>query len=325
MDILVNLDHNYLMPTSVMLKSLATNNNDVDIICHAIIDNTVTQDDKQVLLSSFADAKKRQIMFYAVSYDELPNLPLSSNHSFTTSAYFRLFSASLLPPSVEKVIYIDGDALVLDDISNLWAIDLKEEAVAGVLDCNQQPTHYNRLKIESKKGYINGGVLLINLKYWREHNSEYLFRQYLERTIPEYADQDVINFVFQDKKMILPLQYNLTRAYYYKPQFAPFFYYDIKEKLEYARVHPVIVHFTGEDKPWYKDCLHPMTSEFLKYYGMTAWKEVALKKKPFDLKRIVKSFLWKMGVISTDVTINKFVDEYLPISYKTMRSCQKNC
>lgn len=306
MELLVSLDHNYLMPTCVMLKSLAVNNNDVDIHCHAIVDNTITQDDKQVLLFTFANDIKRKLYFYDINYDNLPNLPLPPNHSFSAPAYFRLFSASILPSTVEKVIYIDGDAIVLDDLSDLWSVNIDLKAVAGVLDCNQSPSQYNRLKIRSKNSYINSGVLLINLKYWRENDSERKFREYLKENTPEYVDQDVINHIFQDNKKILPLQYNLTRGYYFKPQFAQFYYFDVKGELEYARAHPVVVHFTGEDKPWYKNCPHPMTDEFLKYYVMTSWKEVTLKKKPVNLKRIVKIFLSKIGFISTDIAISKF-------------------
>lgn len=308
MDILVSLDHNFLMPTCVMLKSLAVNNNDVDMHCHVVVDNTITKGDKNVLLATFADDIKRQMFFYDVSYGDLPNLPLPPNHSFSSPAYFRLFAASILPSSVDKVIYIDGDAIVIDSLTNLCALEIDNKAVAGVPDCNQSPSQYNRLGLKSKNVYINSGILLINLKYWREHDSERLFRKYLKENNPEYVDQDVLNCVFQNEKLVLPLQYNLTRAYYYKPQFAPFTYYDIKEDLEYARSHPVIVHFTGDDKPWLKSCLHPMRDEFLKYYRMTIWKDIPLKKKTISIKSLLKATLEKTGILSSNSSLNKYED-----------------
>ena len=67
-------------------------------------------------------------------------------------------------------------------------------------------------------GYFNAGVLLVNLRYWRENNlSESFFEiinKYPERL--RYHDQDVLNIVLKEIKLTLPLKYNVQHGYFFK-------------------------------------------------------------------------------------------------------------
>ena len=69
---------------------------------------------------------------------------------------FRLKIASLIP-NVEKCIYLDSDLILTENISKLWMQDIDDYYFAAVTD---------------KKVGFNAGVLLINLKKWREDNLE---------------------------------------------------------------------------------------------------------------------------------------------------------
>ena len=75
---------------------------------------------------------------------------------------------------------------------------------------------YNRLQYSPSLGYFNAGVLLVNLRYWRENNlSESFFEiinKYPERL--RYHDQDVLNIVLKEIKLTLPLKYNVQHGYF---------------------------------------------------------------------------------------------------------------
>jgi len=171
----------------------------------------------------------------------------------------------------------------------LWNIDLSGYALGVVCDAEGWNIEYfNRLRYPSQSGYFNSGVLLINLEYWREHDVKSDFLNYIKehRENIKYHDQDVLNYVFHDKKKSLPIKYNLMHSYLWKKPHYDYWLYE-KEVLA-ARKDPVIVHFTGAFKPWdkYQRCPHPFRSTFYKYQNQTKWKGVKTDYRPLKLRLI---------------------------------------
>lgn len=307
MEILVVLDHGFVMPTGVMLKSLAFNNKEMIINCHAIIDDNVTEKDKDNLRRAFADRDNCNITFYTIKNGQWGgHFQTDKNYGFHEATYYRLLCASVLPSEVKKVLYFDGDIIIDGKLDELWNIDVEGVAVAGVLDVNQGPDHYNRVRISRKKGYINCGVMLVNVDYWRQHDVESRFMDYLKNHIPKYADQDVINYVLQDEKKMIPLRYNLMSHYLYKSEYAPFFYLDNVTEVMEACSHPIVIHFVSGDKPWHRDSRHPFKNIFLKYYQMSPWAGVQLKRKWPSVKTYAKFFLYKLGWLHENVFENRY-------------------
>ena len=305
MDVLVSLDHYFVMPCSVLLVSISENNVGIDIHCHLLIDETVTEEDKNSIRDSLPKGHNIVLTYYNVNTVNMPKLYIPSEHSFTKPTYYRLFAASILPKEVSKVIYIDGDAVVVDKLNELWNIDIANVAVAGVLDSNQGVSHYNRIKLKKDKEYINAGVMLINLQYIREQRIEQKFREYLDNNNPKYVDQDVVNYVCQDEKMILPIRFNIMTSYLYKREFAAFYYEDYKDDVKEALSNPVIYHFVGV-KPWYVDCKHPMKDKFLEYYKQTKWAKEPLMRRRKNFKSVLKYMLHKTGLQQFDEFKDKF-------------------
>ena len=54
------------------------------------------------------------------------------NNSLAT--YARIFIADLLPSSVKRVIYLDGDTIVNQELLSLWQMSMKNYALAAVVD-----------------------------------------------------------------------------------------------------------------------------------------------------------------------------------------------
>ena len=59
---------------------------------------------------------------------------LGTSHHITHTAYFRLLAARLLPDTIDKVIYLDSDVLVKDDLMELWDLDLKGNYCLAAID-----------------------------------------------------------------------------------------------------------------------------------------------------------------------------------------------
>ena len=134
----------------------------------------------------------------------------------------------------------------------------------GVID------KYNRLRYPPNKGYFNSGVLLINLKKWRDEDITIEFAKIMHDH-PDWIklhDQDVMNRIFYDCKLILPITYNFQEGFLWNDIFYDYWKYE-KQVLD-ARKDPVILHFT-DSKPWIKGCEHPYREEFFKYQRKTEW------------------------------------------------------
>lgn len=108
---------------------------------------------------------------HVADIEEKYNLTLnkmSVKGDFSLATYSRLFIASLLPETVDKVIYLDCDALVLDSFKEILNLDLSNYLASGVLALNCTAEVKKAIDLNEDDLYINAGMLLINLKRWRQ-------------------------------------------------------------------------------------------------------------------------------------------------------------
>lgn len=86
--------------------------------------------------------------------------------------YYRSFIARLYP-MYNKAIYIDSDTILLDDIANLFDIDLGDNIFGAVVDKKVEVVPEFRKYVKNALGvphqeYVNSGVLLLDLKKMRK-------------------------------------------------------------------------------------------------------------------------------------------------------------
>ncbi|XP_044488898.1 probable galacturonosyltransferase-like 1 [Mangifera indica] len=94
--------------------------------------------------------------------------------------YARNYLANLLPTCVKKVVYLDSDLVLVDDIAKLASTPLGSQAVLAAPEyCNANFTSYftpsfwsnptlSYTFVERKACYFNTGVMVIDLERWRE-------------------------------------------------------------------------------------------------------------------------------------------------------------
>ena len=92
--------------------------------------------------------------------------------------YARNYLANLLEPCVRRVIYLDSDLVVVDDISKLWTTSLGGRTIGAPEYCHANFTKYFTANFWSEEGfsgtftgrnpcYFNTGVMVIDLVKWR--------------------------------------------------------------------------------------------------------------------------------------------------------------
>lgn len=308
MDIAICTDCNYIMPCGIMLYSICKNNKDEHITFHIIIDESVKQDDKNSLEEIVSTEPLKTVLFYLIqgsSFNYYPRLDKTNpkNH-ITKAAYYRLLLPKIIPENIDKILYLDCDIIVRHSLKDLWNTELANKSIAVIPDVAEGIIDkYNRLRYPQTKGYFNSGVILINLRKWRKDNVFLSFNQFIHDH-PDWIklhDQDILNRIFYDDKINLPIKYNFQEGYLWNDLFYDYWKYE-KQVLA-ARKDPVIIHYT-DSKPWIEGCEHPFKAEFYKYQKNTEWKYCSLlKKEPLPnirkrIKEIIKKILRYIGIIA---------------------------
>ena len=187
------------------------------------------------------------------------------------------------------------------------------DTLAAVPDWNIECSDFSeRLDYPKEMGYFNAGVLLINLEYWRAHNVLNDFIEYMKLHADNiiYADQDILNYVFKENKMILPVKYNLQTGLIWKSVKEHYNEKEYNKKIQEALQDCAIVHFSA-GKPWRTSCRHPFRSSFFKYYRQTLWGNTPLQEtRPLKL-RIIKFFSTKLRKLKLIPELPPYGEEYI--------------
>ena len=230
----------------------------------------------------------------------------------------RLFAAEVLPRNIKRVIYLDCDIVVLDNIRGLWNADLDGKPLGAVPDYPRvprlsAPERLASLGMPMGAIYVNSGVLVIDLERWRQGRlSERLLKFVTKKGAALYAhDQDAINVVLASEIRLLDCRWNLqARMYHTGRAFAPIEFEATRE----ARRHPAVLHYTGSEKPWLFRSRIARKGDYIRYQRLTAWSSVeptglsALQRIEFRLDRVLSRLgvnylqvLFKLGRVPTKV------------------------
>ena len=163
------------------------------------------------------------------------------NTKYSKMSYIRCYFSKIL--NENKVLYIDADAIVVDDIKELWNTNLNNYAIAGVKEAGEWSKHLGIEGMDDK--YINSGVLLMNLDFIRKEKLDDKMIDLLNKNFYHYPDQDVINTVCIDKIKYLSNIYNSTET---------------TGMVDNAK----IIHYIRERKGWIKTS--PRSDIWFKYY-----------------------------------------------------------
>ena len=153
---------------------------------------------------------------------------------------------------------------------------------------------------------VNSGVLLMNLKSFRQYNLDNKFIKFSKSHFLNHHDGTAINVICFNHIKILPLKYNVQRRFYnigYEKFIEEFtikqaqeFRYKEEELFE-AFYSPVNLHFTGYDKPWDKKEI--LFKEYWWYYANKTkyMKEIMDAYEFSDLQ--IKEILSKLNETNT--------------------------
>ena len=253
-------DDNYVNQTVVSMKSALEHNEQVEFI---IMYSKLSAESMQKLGAVGGSLR-------LIKMDESQFADLTLSKWVTVQAWFRIKLPDLCK-DLDKVLYLDCDTLIRGNLDELFSLDLTDKYLAGVKDVWGVSKYVKRLGMKSGV-YVNSGMLLFNCDYCRK---EHFFDKVVEfaknnAKIIEFCDQDSINKVVDEHKLVISPKYNLMDTWWR----GGYYEFEGEEETEYlkAKDNPVIAHLTGL-KPAFKGCGNKFKDD---------WWEVAKKTKIYD-------------------------------------------
>ena len=252
------VDDAYIPFLAVTMQSLIENASNENLYVLRVLYTNISDENINKIMKYAKDNIKIEFVNVQEKLEKLKNKLLVRDY-YSNATYFRILLPNLYP-EYDKVIYLDSDIVILEDIANLYNIDLSNNLLAGVPEpwfeqYEEFQTYAERIiGVSSYKKYINVGVLLMNLKELRNMNFEDVFMHLLD--VVKYTflqDEDYINRICKGRIKHIDERWNVSGYLYDKE-------------------NPKIVHYTIF-KPWHreemlnKDCFwkYAKNTEFYDY------------------------------------------------------------
>lgn len=295
--IVLAADNFYVPYMSTLIHSLAEHATDKYTYDINIFHQDITPQNMSILREEFANRKNIKIRFYDMSSRASEYKQLMVKWHFTVETYFRLFIQDIMS-GYDKVLYLDGDLVIKDDVAKLYNEDVTGNIIAAVRDVDMAGVYNsnllkadnvidpkrkayidNELKIKKPFDYFQAGVLLINLAEMRKAFSVKEALSFAASRHWEYQDQDVLNYLAQGKVKYLDPRWNVLYDWEFVRIKNVISKAPVRRYLEYmdTRKDPKIIHYGGTIKPWQRpDC--DFGEEYWRVARRSAYYELILSR-----------------------------------------------
>ena len=233
------IDDKYVKYFAACLKSLINHTNPENQYNVHILHEDIT-------LKNQDRIKEMEIENVSISFENVTKriekirkkLSIRDYYSYTT--YYRMFIADMFP-QYDKVIYLDADIIILDDVAKLYQYELGKNYVGAV---NEQVMVNHEIfgsYVEqglgiSRMAYFNAGVLVINSRQFRRQNILQKFVDLINAyTFVVTQDEDYLNIICQDKILWIDSKWN----------------YQTSDPVDRDLADIGIIHYAYAVKPWH--------------------------------------------------------------------------
>ena len=293
--ILCATDNKYAPYCGIMLTSLFMNAGGSKYHVYIFADQSLSTCNR-MKFSKLGKEYSCSVEIIEIDNSLLADCPVNTYTNITLPTYYRLLAPKILPKDIHRVIYLDCDMIIKGSLSYLWNIDLTGKAIAGVVDCEAyNESIYERLdNYTAERDYFNAGVTVYNLDMWREQDISQQAFEYINKNAEKlyWMDQDVLNVLLQNLKVLLPMEYNYETIYFLPKNWLN--YSDaLKHEILNKSRSPIIIHYNGPGKPWnFRYYGAPFFDDWDTVRKKSLWKHSRVNK-PFIkyIKYLVKRYI----------------------------------
>jgi lipopolysaccharide biosynthesis glycosyltransferase len=249
MDIAFAFDEDYAGPAQVAIESILDCHPHRDDLTFWLLTTAQVAADRADSLRRQADGRAGvELLRVDDGFRSLPASRRDACRYISTGMYLRLFLPDLLPPRVQRLLYLDADTLVNGDLGPLWELPLGDAPLAAARDGLARSMGFEGgipgagAHVRGSAPYFNSGVMLMNLPVWRRQEVTDRCLSYLSeyRDQLRFPDQDALNLVCYEQWVRLKPTWNDMVLWWLKAD-------------EHASVRQTvrITHFLGPNKPWH--------------------------------------------------------------------------
>ena len=236
-------DQKMELPFLVLASSLKRHlNGDRKVVLHALHSDPIAHD-----LAYFAALNSATFELRLRQIENRLYGPVAWPSHLTAASLLRLQLPSVLK-DIDRVVYLDCDLVVLNDIATLYDTDLSDFPLAACLDfwlTGSPPFappgwgagEWHKflrevVRLTDSKAYFNAGVMVMDLKRFRGTSLIHAAEEFLEQTNYEtpFVDQEALNHVVDGAFVRLDTRWNVLAAL--------------------GHSDPWIIHYAGPYKPW---------------------------------------------------------------------------
>lgn len=162
---------------------------------------------------------------------------------YSKETYYRFFIPNLFP-EYDKVLYMDCDIIILDDVAKLYNTELGENLVAAapeevMTEVDVFGNYVEKALDCHRESYFNAGILLINSRLFRLQHIADQFVEMIQRfTFRVTQDEDYLNVLCKGKTVLLDLGWNKTAFHNDK-------FDDKNLKIAHYKIHWKPWHYSG--------------------------------------------------------------------------------
>lgn len=277
MNVVYASNENYARHLAVSLYSLLDHNRDAGSI-HVFVLSMDISGEARDRLKTIADEFGRNLKVI-----ELGDLKERFSYDIDTGGFdmsilARLFIGTVLPVETDRVLYLDCDTVILSSLKHLWEKELGSYLLGAVMEPTIYPCTKEKIGLAPEAPYFNSGVLLIDMKRWREERAQKLLLDfYCSKGGKLFAgDQDTINGALKGRIKPLSPRYNFFTNYRYfwyshLVRLSPAYAALTQKGFLQAKKHPAIVHFMGDERPWKRGNLNHYRRAYEHYLSLTPW------------------------------------------------------
>lgn len=247
----------------VTIRSLLENANtkfNYDIF---VLNTSIGESMKEKLTWEISAFKNAHIRFFDVTpWVKNGKFDVTLSPHVAVETFYCLLIPTILK-NFQKVIYLDSDLIVLDDISKLWMLPIGNCLLAATHDPDFVGEYNGAapgidkyaeevLKLQNAFNYFQTGILVFNVEKFRSCFEEGELFDFAQTMTFRYLDQDVLNVKCEGRVFYLEQRWNVLHdcehfRVNYMIKRAPVALYD---GYMMARQNPAIIHYAGREKPW---------------------------------------------------------------------------
>ena len=264
-----------------------------------ILTNGLTIKNREII-NEFVNKNNSVATIIDVDDKCLDGVPLKRK-DFNKTPYYKLLIPEVLPKNVDRVLYMDVDMIVKNDLQDLYSVDLEDRLFAAVPDplVNvRDPEYLKKLNFnDSADKYFNSGLILFSLKQFRRVYSIEEALIYIEKngSTFKFHDQEVLNGMYGKQYKQLDEKYNYLTIF---RGFKDLFVYLICGKSYLKNI--VVLHYANATKPWKRNYIGKFEKEFWRYAELSPiYNEIHDNRK----NSCKEQFIFLLSVIKRKMNI----------------------